>query len=66
MFKKMDEEDYKKFWEQFSTNVKLGVIEDSSNKTRLAKLLRCVYVYGCVFFVYFDTTGAVYCCQMKV
>lgn len=40
MFKKMDEEDYKKFWEQFSTNVKLGVIEDSSNKTRLAKLLR--------------------------
>lgn len=40
MLKKMDKEQYDKFWKEYSTNVKLGVIEDSSNKTRLAKLLR--------------------------
>ena len=40
MFKKMEPEDYEKFWELFSTNIKLGVIEDHSTKTRLAKLLR--------------------------
>lgn len=45
MFKKMSEDDYKKFWEQFSTNIKLGVMEDSSNKTRLAKLLRYLHTY---------------------
>ena len=48
MFKKMNEETYKKFWEQFSTNVKLGVIEDASNKSRLAKLLRCGCGWMCV------------------
>jgi len=40
MFKKMSKDDYEKFWKEYSTNMKLGVIEDSSNKTRLAKLLR--------------------------
>ncbi|XP_065569154.1 endoplasmin-like isoform X2 [Artemia franciscana] len=39
MMKKMDKEDYKKFWAEYSTNLKLGVIEDSSNRSRLAKLL---------------------------
>ena len=43
MFKKMDKDNYKKFWEEFSTSIKLGVIEDPSNKTRLAKLLRYHY-----------------------
>jgi heat shock protein beta len=40
MFKKMDEETYDKFWEQYSTHIKLGVVEDFPNKTRVAKLLR--------------------------
>jgi heat shock protein beta len=40
MLKKMDPEDYKKFWKEFGTSIKLGVIEDYSNRTRLSKLLR--------------------------
>lgn len=40
MIKKMDEETYDKFWANFGTSVKLGVIEDSGNRNRLAKLLR--------------------------
>ncbi|XP_046878790.1 endoplasmin [Hypomesus transpacificus] len=41
MIKKIAEEEYNdKFWKEFGTNVKLGVIEDHSNRTRLAKLLR--------------------------
>jgi len=34
------EDDYIKFWEQFGKNLKLGLIEDSSNRTKLSKLLR--------------------------
>ncbi|MCL4134467.1 UNVERIFIED_CONTAM: hypothetical protein GTU68_056500 [Idotea baltica] len=40
MLKKMEKEDYDKFWKEYSTNIKLGVIEDSANRNRLAKLLR--------------------------
>lgn len=39
MFKKLDPETYKKFWAEYSTNMKLGVIEDAANRSRLAKLL---------------------------
>jgi heat shock protein 90kDa beta len=37
-----DEEDnkYAMFWEHFGKSVKLGVIEDASNRNKLAKLLR--------------------------
>jgi heat shock protein beta len=40
MFKKISQEDYLAFWKEYGTNIKLGIIEDSANRTRLAKLLR--------------------------
>merc|ERR1719219_2234619 len=40
MIKKLDDDAYKVFWDNFGTSIKLGVIEDSSNRNRLAKLLR--------------------------
>ena len=41
MIKKMSSEDYmEKFWKEYGTNIKLGIIEDHSNRSRLAKLVR--------------------------
>jgi len=40
MIKKISDDKYMDFWKEYSTNIKLGVIEDTANRTRLAKLLR--------------------------
>nr|AAY67878.1 heat shock protein 90 [Pseudourostyla cristata] len=42
MFAEIQEnaEDYKKFYEQFSKNLKLGIHEDATNRTKLCDLLR--------------------------
>lgn len=31
---------YTKFWNEFGKSIKLGIIEDATNRNRLAKLLR--------------------------
>ena len=40
MIKKIDEDKYMEFWKEYSTNIKLGIIDDAANRSRLAKLLR--------------------------
>merc|ERR1712013_449694 len=40
MIKKISDDKYAAFWAEYSTNIKPGVIEDTANRTRLAKLLR--------------------------
>jgi len=37
---KEEDDKYTRFWKAFGKNIKLGVIEDSSNRSKLAKLLR--------------------------
>jgi HSP90 family molecular chaperone len=42
---------YAKFWNEFGKSIKLGIIEDATNRNRLAKLLRFErFVLGIVSF----------------
>lgn len=38
--KEESNEKYLKFWNSFGKNIKLGIIEDASNRNKLSKLLR--------------------------
>uniref|UniRef100_A0A224XK78 Heat shock protein 83 n=1 Tax=Panstrongylus lignarius TaxID=156445 RepID=A0A224XK78_9HEMI len=60
MIKKLSKEDMDKFWKEYSTNIKLGIIEDPANRTRLAKLLRFHSSFGEGF-----TSLAEYVTRMK-
>lgn len=40
MIKKISDDKYTEFWKEYSTNIKLGLMEDPSNRSRLSKLLR--------------------------
>jgi len=40
MIKKLGKAEFKDLYKEYSTNIKLGVMEDHANRTRLAKLLR--------------------------
>lgn len=40
MLQKMEPDAYKTFFKEFGTSIKLGLIEDYANRTRLSKLLR--------------------------
>jgi heat shock protein beta len=45
---------YEKFWKAFGKNLKLGVIEDPPNRTKLAKLLRFASTYDPLGLVSLD------------
>ena len=40
MIKNISDDKYGAFWAEYSTNIKLDVFEDTTNMTRLAKLIR--------------------------
>lgn len=44
---------YAKFWNEFGKSIKLGVIEDSANRNRLAKLLRFERCVHCTIVIEF-------------
>lgn len=51
--KKKDKEDrYLTFWKEFGKNIKLGIVEDPANRSKLAKLTRFLFIFIYVFFCF--------------
>lgn len=42
---------YAKFWNEFGKSIKLGIIEDATNRNRLAKLLRVETYVLCFMYI---------------
>jgi heat shock protein beta len=42
---------YTKFWNEFGKSIKLGIIEDATNRNRLAKLLRFETYVLCFMYI---------------
>jgi len=52
--KKEKKDKYSEFWKEFGKNIKLGIIEDSANRQKLAKLSRWYTSYNVNELTSFD------------
>ena len=45
MIKKLDAEAYVEFWKEYSTNIKLGIIDDAANRTRYVFIFLLLFTF---------------------